>query len=87
MEKNCDDPRSPPLASQILSATYLEASRAPIDELDCTLGFDRGDSGVDILRHDVTTVQQADGHIFAMSRIAFDHLVLRLEAHIRNVGD
>ena len=52
----------------------LESSWAPVHELDGPLGLDGGDRGVDVFRHDVTTIQQATGHVFAVTRIAFDHL-------------
>ena len=34
--------------------TALESGRAPVDELNGSLGLDGGDGGVDILWHDVT---------------------------------
>jgi len=55
--------------------TNLETSWAPVDELDSSLGFDVGDGSVDILRDDVTSVEEAAGHVFAVSGIALDHLV------------
>merc|ERR1712168_321964 len=64
--------------------THLESSWAPIDELDGTFGFDGGNGSVDILGHNVATEQQTAGHVLAMTRIAFHHLVGRFEA---SVGD
>ena len=63
---------------------HLEASGAPVDELDCALGLDGGDGGVDVLGHDVPTVQHAAGHVLAVTGVALHHLVARLEA---GVGD
>lgn len=60
--------------------TKLEASRAPVDELDGALGLERGDSTVSVLGDDITTVQQASGHVLAVSGVALDHLVVGLEA-------
>ena len=42
---------------------YLEASRAPVDELDCPLGLDASNGGLDILGNDVSTVKQAASHL------------------------
>lgn len=45
-----------------------------------SLRLDGRDGGVHVLRDDVTSVQQAAGHVLASSRIALDHLHRRLEA-------
>ena len=52
----------------------LEAGGAPVDELDGPLGLDGGDGGIDVLGHDVTTVQQAAGHVLAVTGVALHHL-------------
>ena len=67
--------------------TYFEASRAPVDELDCFLGFDRRDSSLRVLRRDIATIQQAARHVFALAGIALDHLITRLEARVGHLGD
>ena len=61
---------------------YLETSRAPVDELDCTLGLDSCNCGIDILRDNISAVQHAASHVLAVTWVAFDHLVGRLEASI-----
>ena len=53
--------------------TALEASWAPVDELDGSLGLDGGDSGVDILGDDITSVHEAAGHVLTVARIALSH--------------
>ena len=63
---------------------HLEASRTPVDELDGALRLDGGDSGIDVLRDNITTVQHAAGHVLAVTRITLHHLVGRLKA---GVGD
>ena len=45
--------------------TALEASGAPVDELDGALGLDGGDGGVDVLGDDVTSVEHAASHVLA----------------------
>merc|ERR550514_685956 len=60
--------------------TALEASRAPVDELDGALGLDGGDSSVHILGDDITAVHHAARHVFAVARIALGHHVGWLEA-------
>jgi hypothetical protein len=64
--------------------TDLEASGAPVDELDGTLGLDGGNGSVDVLGHNVTTVQHTAGHVLAVAGVALHHLVGGLEA---GVGD
>ena len=63
---------------------YLEAGGAPVHELNVSSRLQGGDGGVDVLGHDVTTVQHAAGHVLAVGRLALHHLVGRLEA---GVGD
>jgi hypothetical protein len=53
---------------------YLEASGAPVDELDGALGLDLGNGGRAVLGDDVATVQQAARHVLAVARVALDHL-------------
>jgi len=67
--------------------TNLETSWAPVDELDSSLGFDVRDGSVDILGDDVTSVEEAAGHVLAVSGIALDHLVGWLEASVSDLGD
>ena len=53
--------------------TALEASWAPVDELDGSLGLDGGDSGVDILGDDITSVHEAAGHVLSVARVTLGH--------------
>ena len=62
----------------------LETGRAPVDELDGTLGLDGGDGGVDVLRDDISAVHHATGHVLTVARIALGHHVGWLET---GVGD
>merc|ERR1719347_136169 len=66
--------------------TDLESSWAPVDELDGPLGLDGGNGCVDILGDNISTEQQAAGHVFAMTGIALDHLVGWLEASVGNLS-
>jgi len=63
----------------------LEASWAPVDELDGPLGLDGGDRGVDVFGDDVATEEEATRHVFTMTRIAFHHLIGGLEAGVGNL--
>jgi len=60
--------------------TELEASRAPVDELDSALGLERGDSGVGVLGDNITAVEQAGGHVLSVAGVALDHLIEGLKA-------
>ena len=35
----------------------LESGWAPVNELDCSFGFDGGDGGVDVFWHNITSVK------------------------------
>jgi hypothetical protein len=64
----------------LVADTELEASGAPVDELDGALGLEGSDSGVGVLGNDVSTVEQAGGHVLSVAGVALDHLVVGLEA-------
>merc|ERR1719384_210781 len=67
--------------------TALEASWAPVDELDGSLGLDGGDSGVDILGDDIPSVHEAAGHVFAVTGIALGHHGGGLEGAVGDLSD
>jgi len=67
--------------------TDLETSWAPIDKLDGAVGLDGGNSIVDILGNNVSTVEQTDSHVLSVTRIALDHLARGLEAGVGDVID
>lgn len=46
----------------LVADAELETGGTPIDELDCSLCLDDGNSGVDILRDDIATVEQSTSH-------------------------
>ena len=49
-------------SAALIDQQYLESCRAPVNKLDCALGLDGSDSSLDVLGHDITTVEQAAGH-------------------------
>ena len=65
----------------------LEPGGTPVDELDGPLGLDGGDGSVDVLGHDVTTVQHAAGHVLPVTWVALDHLVGWLEGCVGDLGN
>ena len=67
--------------------TALEASWAPVDELDGSLGLDGGDSGVDILGDDITSVHEAASHVLSVARIALGHHGGGLEGAVGDLGN
>lgn len=64
----------------LVADTDLETSWAPVDELDGALGLEGSNSSVSILWNDITTVQQAGGHVLSVAWVALNHLVVWLEA-------
>lgn len=75
------------LSGGLSADTELEASRAPVDELNRLLGLDGGDSVLCVLGTDVTPVQQAARHVLALLGVALDHLASLLEAGVGHVQD
>merc|ERR1712072_1653649 len=64
----------------------LEASGAPVDELDGPLGLDGGNSGIDVLGDDITTVHKAAGHVFTVAGVALGHHGGGLEGGVGDLG-
>jgi hypothetical protein len=62
----------------------LEASGAPVNKLDSSLGLDCSNGSIDILRDNISSVEHGAGHVLSVSGVAFGHHVSRLE---RAVGD
>merc|ERR1712054_363615 len=67
--------------------TALEAGWAPVDELDGSLGLDGGNSGVDILWDDITSVHEAASHVLSVSWIALGHHGGWLEGGVGDLSD
>merc|ERR1711981_335982 len=67
--------------------TALEAGWAPVDELDGSLGLDGGDSGVDILGDDITSVHEAASHVLSVSWVALGHHSGWLESGVGDLSD
>jgi hypothetical protein len=62
--------------------TALETGRAPVDELDGTLGLDGGNSGVDVLGDDITTVHHTAGHVLTVTGVTLAHHAGGLESRV-----
>merc|ERR1711981_1339314 len=67
--------------------TALEASWAPVDELDGSLGLDGGNGGVDVLGDNVTSVHHTTGHVFTVSWVTFGHHGSWLESGVGDLSD
>jgi len=67
--------------------TALETGWAPVDELDGSLGLDGGDSGVDILGDDITSVHETASHVLSVSWIALGHHGGWLEGGVGDFSD
>merc|ERR1719225_635407 len=65
----------------------LETSGTPVNKLDAPLGLDGGNGSVNVLGHHVTSVEEATGHVLAVTRVALDHLVGWLEAGVGDLRD
>jgi hypothetical protein len=67
--------------------TDFETGWAPVNELDGSLSFDGGNSGVDVFWHNITSVQHAASHVFTVSGVAFDHLVGWFKTSVGDFSD
>jgi len=67
--------------------TALEAGRAPVDELDGSLGLDGGNGGVDILGDDITSVHEAACHVLSVSGVTLGHHGGGLEGGVGDLGN
>ena len=67
--------------------TALETGWAPVDELDGSLGLDGGNSGVDILWDDITSVHEAASHVLSVSGVALGHHGGWLEGGVGDLSD
>jgi hypothetical protein len=65
----------------------FETGRAPINKLNGTLGLDGGNSSVDILGDDITTVHKAASHVLTVTRIALGHHGRGLECRVGDLGN
>ena len=64
----------------LIANADLETRWAPVDELDGALGLESCNSIVYIIWDNITTVEQASGHIFPIARVTLHHLVVWFEA-------
>ena len=67
--------------------TYFEAGRAPVNELNRLPGLDGGNCRLDFLRGHIAAVEQAAGHVLALTGVTLDHLVAGLEAREGHLRD
>ena len=65
--------------------TALEASWAPVNKLDGTLGLDGCNSSVHVLGYNVTTVHEAACHVLAVAGVALGHHGCRLKGRVGNL--
>jgi len=72
---------------RFVADTEFETSWAPVDELDGTLRLNGGNGRLHILGDDISTVEQAASHVFALTRVSLDHLVSGLEAGEGHFGN
>merc|ERR1712173_162008 len=66
---------------------YLETSGTPVNKLDAPLGLDGGNGSVHVLGNNVSSVEEAAGHVLSVTRVTLDHLVGWLEAGVGDLRD
>jgi len=67
--------------------TALEASWAPVNELNGSLGLDGSNGGVDVLWHNITSVHEAASHVLTVTWVALGHHGGWLEGGVGDLGD
>jgi hypothetical protein len=60
----------------------LETSRAPLNQVEGRLGLEGTGRGRAVAGNDVTAVEECDGHVLSVARVADNHLVVGLEAYL-----
>jgi len=71
----------------LVADANFETGRAPVDKLNGALRLERRNGAVGFLGHNVATVEQARGHVLAVTRVAPDHLVVGLKARHGHLHD
>lgn len=56
----------------------LETGRAPLDQIERRLCFERSNCRIAVSGNDITTIEESYSHIFALSRVTNHHLIRRL---------
>jgi len=72
---------------RLIVDTALETGRAPVDELDGSLGLDGSNGGIDVLGDNVTSVHHTTGHVFTVSWVTFGHHGGWLESGVGDLSD
>ena len=75
------------LHRRLVVDSALESSRTPVDELNRALGLDGGNSGVDILGDNISTVHETACHVLSVARITLGHHVARLKDRVGNLSN
>jgi hypothetical protein len=70
----------------IIDANF-ESGWAPIHKLDASFRLHLGNCGIHVFWHHIATVEQTDGHVFALPRITFHHLIGRIKTHLSDFRD
>jgi hypothetical protein len=65
------------VGGRFVANSELETGRAPINELNGTLGLDLSDGRVDVLGDDISSVEKSASHVLSLTRIALDPKHLR----------
>lgn len=58
----------------------LEASGTPVDQVEAGFGLERGNGSISVTRYHIPPVEKCHSHVFAVTRIANNHLVAGFEA-------
>jgi hypothetical protein len=67
--------------------SYLETSWAPVHKLNSSFVLNPSNGTVDVLRHNISPVQEAASHVLSVSGITLDHLVRWFEAGSSDVSN
>lgn len=63
-----------------MSDKLTEPSRAPFNEVEARFGLNRSNSKRAFARYNIPAVQQSDSHVFPLSRVTNNHLVVGFKA-------
>ena len=63
----------------------LKPCWTPVNKLDRLASLDGCNGCIDVFGHNISTVEQADGHVLASTRVTFHHLIVGFKALLGDV--
>jgi len=72
---------------RLIVDTNFESSRAPVNELNGSLGLDGSNGSIDVFGDDITSIQHRASHVFTVTGVTFGHHGCGFESRVGNLGN